>query len=120
MIGRGSAKIICATVALSASAVLLLNVPCWAMRARGNVFLLAGEKAPYGISEGGDYGEQKRVTSRGQAQKILEEYFAGKNVKVGGITEKELYFEAEVRDAGGKLVDKVIIDKRSGRIRSIY
>lgn len=30
------------------------------------------------------------------------------------------YFEAYVRDKKGNLLDRVIVDKRTGRIRSIY
>ena len=34
--------------------------------------------------------------------------------------ERRWYFEVEITDPEGKLVDKLIIDKRTGRIRSIY
>lgn len=71
-------------------------------------------------SEEKDYGEKKPVTSEKEARAALEEYYKGKDVKVGEITEKELYFEAEIRDSKGHLTDKVIIDKRTGRVRSIY
>jgi hypothetical protein len=78
------------------------------------------ERAPYGISEEGEYGEQRQVTSLEQARKILEDYFSKKDVKIGRITEKKLYFKAEIRGADGRLVDVVVVDKRTGRIRSIY
>ena len=127
MTGKVSGKMIGAIVVLSAFAVLLSDASCWALRrpevpgcGGRNVILLAAEKTPYGISEGGDYGEQKRVTSPEQARRILQDYFAGKDVKIGRVSEKELYYEAEIRDASGKVVDVVIVDKRTGRIRSIY
>lgn len=131
MTGRVSGRLLFAAVALSALTVLLSHVPGWSMQGRmaGPVcdgraaFFVAGrvgERAPYGISEEGGYGEQKEVTSRDQAKKILEEYFSKKDVKIGKITEKNLYFEAEIMDKSGKVIDTVIVDKRTGRIRSIY
>lgn len=79
-----------------------------------------GEKYPYGGSRGGGYGEKKEVLTSADAERMLRQYFANKNVTIGEIREKELYFEAEVRDKDNKLIDKVIVDKRTGRIRSIY
>ena len=79
-----------------------------------------GEKYPYGGSREGAYGEKKEVLTPGDAEKILRQYFSKKNVTIGEIREKDLYFEAEVRDKDNKVIDKVIVDKRTGRIRSIY
>jgi hypothetical protein len=87
---------------------------------------LAGEKTmPRGTfkvaaSEEKGYGEKKPVMTVREARAALEEYYKGKDVEVGEIIEKELFFEAEVLDNKGKAADRVIIDKRTGRIRSIY
>jgi uncharacterized membrane protein YkoI len=83
---------------------------------------LAGERATYRVAaaEEEDYGEKKPVTTEKEARAALEEYYEGKEVEVGKIEEKELYFEAEVLDKKGKVTDRVIIDKRTGRVRSIY
>ncbi len=69
----------------------------------------------------GRYGARQPVKNAEEARKRLEEYYADaeEDVVVGAITERKLYFEAEIKDAKEKLVDRVIIDKRSGRIRSI-
>jgi hypothetical protein len=80
--------------------------------------------SPYGVyrkgqAEGG-YGEKRPVKTAGEASKVLREHFAGKGVEVGSVKEKELFFEAEILDMKGRLVDKVVVDKRTGRIRSIY
>jgi hypothetical protein len=79
---------------------------------------------PYGDYKKGttdsSYGEKRPVTTVEEAKKVLTEYFAKKDVRIGEIKEKELFFEAEIRDKGNNLVDKVIIDKRTGRIRSTY
>ena len=131
MTRRVSGRLLFGAVALSALTVLLSHASSWAMQGRmagpacdGRAPLFvaarAGERAPYGISEGGGYGQQREVTSGDQAKKILEEYFSKKDVKIGKITEKNLYFEAEIVDKSGKVIDTVIVDKRTGRIRSIY
>ena len=74
---------------------------------------------PYGESRGG-YGERKAVSSGQEARRMIKEYFSRRDVKIGDVRERELFFEADVRDRRGGLVDKVIIDKRTGRIRSTY
>jgi hypothetical protein len=75
---------------------------------------------PYGGSKSGTYGEKKKVSTINDAQKVLNTYFKKRDIKTGNIKEKEFYFEAEILDKKGDLIDKVIIDKRTGRIRSIY
>src|SRR3990170_1928784 len=72
-------------------------------------------KVPYRELKSGTYGEKKEVLSTEDAQKALREHFSKKDVKIGGITEKELYFEAEIRDRNNTVIDKVIVDKRTGR-----
>lgn len=67
----------------------------------------------------GWYGARKSVTSVEEARRDFVEYYAGTDVKVGRIVEKAGYFEAEILDRNNKVVDRVIIHKRSGRIRSI-
>ncbi len=84
----------------------------------------AEDASPYGdykkgTTEGG-YGEKRPVATVEEAKKVLSEYFAKKNVRIGEIKEQELFFEAEIRDKNNTLVDKVIVDKRTGRIRSTY
>lgn len=74
---------------------------------------------PYGESRGG-YGERKKVSSVQEARRTIKEYFVGRDVKISDVRERELFFEADVRDRRGALVDKVIVDKRTGRIRSTY
>jgi hypothetical protein len=66
------------------------------------------------------YGEKRPVTSIEEAKKKFHEYVADKDLRVEDITEKELFFEADIRDRKNKIVDKVILDKRTGRIRSIF
>jgi len=84
----------------------------------------AEDTSPYGDYKKGaadkGYGEKRPVATIEEARQVLAEYFAKKDVRIGEIREKELFFEAEIRDKNNNLIDKVIVDKRTGRIRSIY
>ncbi|MGE5892909.1 MAG: hypothetical protein ACM34I_02525 [bacterium] len=79
-----------------------------------------GDESPYGGSKSGAYGEKRTIRTKEEAEKVLREYFAKKNVTIGRISEKELYFEAEILDKNNKVIDTVIVNKRTGRIRSIF
>lgn len=79
-----------------------------------------GERSPYGSTDEGIYGQRRAVLSKEDARRILKRYFFRRNVKIGAIRERRFYFEAEIRDNKGYLLDIVLIDKRTGRIRSIY
>ncbi len=70
----------------------------------------------------GPYGVRKPVGSVEQARQLIDFYLKenGQSFRAGSIAEKDRYFEAEILNLGMKVIDRVIIDKRSGRIRSIY
>ena len=83
--------------------------------------------APYGHycpgMQWGPYGVRKPVTTVDQAKEVIEFYLTCHNdqgLSVGNIEEKKWFFEAEILDKDKKVIDKVIVHKRSGRIRSIY
>jgi hypothetical protein len=76
--------------------------------------------SPYGGPRGGGYGERRAVRSRGDAQRMLNDYYMRRSMKIGPIREDRFYFEADILDRNNRFMDRVIIDKRSGRIRSIY
>ncbi|MBI5199540.1 MAG: hypothetical protein HZA09_05955 [Nitrospirae bacterium] len=72
-------------------------------------------------SKRGWYGAKKTVKTDSDAREILLQSFAPyKDIKIGTIKEKDSFFEAEITDENGIVVDLVIIDKRTGRIRSVY
>jgi hypothetical protein len=79
------------------------------------------ERRPYGSTPPGDrrYGAKDPVRTPEEARKRLEAYFDGEDLVVGKVSERPLYFEASIKHKDGRLVDRVIVDKRSGRIRSI-
>ncbi len=80
------------------------------------------ERRPYGSTPPGQrarYGANDPVKTAEEARKRLEAYFDGDDLVVGKVTERLLFFEASIKHQDGRLVDRVIVDKRSGRIRSI-
>lgn len=68
----------------------------------------------------GWYGAQTPVRTEQDARKHLEAYFSEKDLKVGTITDRGRHFLAEILDTKDSVVDVVIINKRTGRIRSLY
>ena len=59
------------------------------------------------------------MKSAAEARRDLAEFYAESDVKIGQVKERSAYFEAEILDRSNRLADRVIIHKRSGRIRSI-
>jgi hypothetical protein len=104
------------TFVLAVVLTCILSKPAWS----GPM----GGQGPYGgYCEGprwGWYGARTPVTNTEDAREHLEKYFEGKDVVIGTITDQGMFFKADVKDRKGKLIDQVIIHKRSGRIRSIY
>jgi hypothetical protein len=70
----------------------------------------------------GLYGKRMPVLTSQEAKKVIEVYFAGlgEDITTGKTEEGRLFFEVEVLAKDGAVIDKVIVDKRSGRFRSIY
>jgi len=79
--------------------------------------------APYGGycpgSRWGWYGAKRMVRTSEEAGLILREYFPA-DIKIGLIRERKWFFEAEILDKNNRLIDIVIVNKRTGRIRSIF
>jgi hypothetical protein len=75
-----------------------------------------------GSRRGGPYGGRNPVATVDQARQAIEKCLAtrGQGLYTGKIKENTLYFEVEVLDRNGAMVDEVIIHKRNGRVRSIY
>ncbi len=87
---------------------------------RGRRFYRGQPFSPYGGPQMGGYGERRAVQSRRDAQRMLNDYYMRRNMRIGQIREGRFYFEADILDRNNRFMDRVIIDKRSGRIRSIY
>ncbi len=69
----------------------------------------------------GWYGAKREVRTPVEAREILDRFFIqNRKAKIGRIREKHYFFEAEIMNQKGMLIDLIIIDKRTGRVRSIY
>jgi len=76
---------------------------------------------PYGdfCKRCSEYGNCKSEMSHEEAQKALIEYYHAKGLGVELEKKRGRFIRAKIRDKD-KVVDVIIFDRRSGRIRSIY
>ncbi len=76
---------------------------------------------PYGDScrRCSDYGTCKYTLSHEDAKKAMMDYYHKKGFVVELIMKKGRFIKAKVKD-GNKVVDIIIFDRRTGRLRSIY
>lgn len=72
----------------------------------------------YGSRTDGSYGACKPVLTVADAVRRIRESGLGDAV-IFRIEERTWFFKADILDKDGRLLDKIIIHKRSGRIRSI-
>ena len=58
-----------------------------------------------------------------EAEKMVQrrlDFSRNPNLKLGSVEDKGEFFEAEILTRDDALVDKLIIDKETGRMRSVY
>lgn len=76
-----------------------------------------------GPGYGPQYQEESKPLTEKDVKAMLENYVQSTrnpNLKLGKIAEKDYYFEAEIVTKNDSLVDKIIVDKQTGWMRSIY
>jgi hypothetical protein len=69
------------------------------------------------------YQQPQKPLAEKDVKAILENYVQSTrnpNLKVGKILEKDAYFEGEIVTKDNALVDKILVDKKTGWMRSIY
>lgn len=66
------------------------------------------------------YGERKAIKTERDARKVLLKHFSTGRETIGEIKDRSLFFEVEIKSRDNKTIDRIIIDKRTGRIRSAY
>jgi hypothetical protein len=77
-------------------------------------------ESPYGPPQ---YQGPQEPLKEKDVKAMLEHYVQSTrnpNLKVGKITEKDAYFEGEILTKNNALVDKILVDKNTGWMRSIY
>jgi hypothetical protein len=77
----------------------------------------------YGYGYGPQYREREKPLKEDEAKEMVENYLKNTrnpNLKLGKITEKGAYYEADIVTKDNSLVDKILVDKYSGWMRSAY
>jgi len=65
------------------------------------------------------YGTCKESLGRREAERAIEGYFAVRRLQATNIQHRGRFVEAEIYN-NGRLVDKILFDRKTGRIRSTY
>jgi len=76
-----------------------------------------------GYGYGSQYQQTQKPIDEKAAKGLLENYLESMrntNLKLGKIEDKDQVFEAEIVTKEDSLVDKLVLDKRTGWIQSIY
>jgi hypothetical protein len=77
----------------------------------------------YGGQYGPQYQQPQKPLDEKEAKEILENYLKSTrnpNLKLGKITDKGTYFEADVVTKNNDLVNRLDVDKNTGWMRSEY
>jgi hypothetical protein len=77
----------------------------------------------YGYQYGPQYQQPQKSLDEKDAKTIMENYLKSTrnpNLKLGKIEDKGRYFEAEILTLKDSLVDKILVDKNTGWMRSAY
>lgn len=92
------------------------------MGPRGGYGMGPGMMGP-GYGWGPQYQQPPRPLGKEEVRSMLDYYLKSSrnpNLKLGKIEDKGAYFEAEVLTNNDALVDKVLVDKNTGWMRSLY
>ncbi len=73
-----------------------------------------------GKRRGDWYGARRPVSTPEEARELLRHHFSGDGNSIANLAERRWRYEADIIDPRGSVIDRVMIDKRSGRIRSIF
>ncbi len=76
-----------------------------------------------GYGYGPQYQQPQKPLEQKDAKGLLENYLQATrnpNLKLGKIEDKGQYFEAEIVTKNDALVDKILVDKNTGWMRSLY
>ncbi len=106
---------ICAAVVLLA---LAWHTEALALESEGPV---GQGVTPYGdfCPRCSNYGVGRHPVSHKVALEALQEYFHAKGLTVENVHGRGRFLKADIYK-GGEFVDRIVFDKKSGRIRSIY
>ncbi len=76
-----------------------------------------------GQGYGPQYQQERKPLTEKDVKGLVENYLQSRrnpNLKLGKVTEKDYYFEAEILTKNDSLVDKILVDRQTGWMRSVY
>jgi hypothetical protein len=74
-----------------------------------------------GQGYGPQYQQPQKPIAKSNAESMLQDYVSrNSNLKVGTLQDEGSSFEADVTTKEGSLVNRLFVDKDTGRIRSEY
>jgi hypothetical protein len=68
----------------------------------------------------GWYGAGRHVKTEEEVRELVTDFISETDLSAGEIQDEETYFEVEIVDKEGEVIDLLIVDKRTCRIRSAY
>ena len=68
----------------------------------------------------GWYGAGRHVRTEKEVKDLVSDFLDETDLTVGEIRDEETYFEVDIMNKEGEVVDLIIVDKRSCRMRSAY
>jgi hypothetical protein len=68
----------------------------------------------------GWYGAGRHVRTEEEVRELVADFIGETDLSAGEIRDEETYFEVEIMDKEGEVIDLLIVDKRTCRIRSVY
>lgn len=78
------------------------------------------EQTPYGdYCNACSYGVCQELLSTEKSIEAIEGYYREKNAEIGRLEERGRFIEVEITK-GGRQVDRIIFDRKTGRMRSVY
>ena len=94
----------------------------WAEDARKIRLIKLEKSPPYGTytpQPGRWYGHKRQKMNGGEARQVLVRYYKPRGLKVGRLSDRNEFFQTDIY-RGDVFVDRIIIHKATGRIRSVY
>lgn len=66
------------------------------------------------------YGQRTQIKNVEDAITLVREFYAPHNVQIIPVLESLRFYRMEVLDEKNNIIDVIVVDKLSGRLRSIY
>lgn len=104
--------------------VLVVNSQAQAIDSPPKCYRFNNEAVPYGYYKHHwrrtGYGQRIQVRNVEEAISLVQEFYRSMNVNIVPVKESMRFYKMEVLDENKNILDIIIVDKLSGRIRSIY